>query len=211
MPRPAQALLTFLAALAPAQAVAHPHVFVDGRVAFVTDAAQRLTAVRITWVLDPLYSMMLLMELGLDPVARPDPEGRATLAGLHDEWIDGFGGGGLLSGRDGAVVLAQPTGAAADLVDGRIEIMFERALDAPLSAGEPASLLLYDPAYFVAYTIEEATVDGRSDCAVALQPFEPDAAMAGLQRQLALLQADAVVPEPGIGRLFSDRALLRCD
>ena len=204
-------ILALALVAAPLAAASHPHVFVDGQVSFLTGSDERLSAVRIVWVMDPLYSMLLLAELGLDPVGRPDAAGRALLAGLHAEWIEGFGGGGALRGRDGTVELGAPRAVEADVVEGRIEIGFERPLDTPLPAGEAASLLLYDPLYFVAYTIAEVALEGPANCAVALHPFEPDGALAGLQRQLALLEADAVVPEPGIGRLFADRAVLTCD
>jgi ABC-type uncharacterized transport system substrate-binding protein len=198
----------FAACLWPGAAPAHPHIFVDARVAFVLDEAGRLGAVRVTWVFDAFYSMLLLMEMGLDPVGRPDAEGLARIAALQTDWGRDYGGLGTLDGAAGDVALGAARAADADVVGGQIEIRFERPLVTPVAPDE-LGLALYDPLYFVAYVVVDATVEGAG-CTASVQPFRPDARLGALQRELSRLGPEETVADPGIGRLFADRAVLQC-
>jgi ABC-type uncharacterized transport system substrate-binding protein len=194
--------------LRPDAASAHPHIFVDARVGFVLDEAGRLGAVRVTWVFDAFYSMLLLMEMGLDPVGRPDTEGLARIAALQTDWGRDYGGLGTLAGSAGDVALGPAHRPEADVVGGQIEIRFERPLPAPV-APDGLGLALYDPLYFVAYVVVDATVEGKG-CTASVQPFRPDARLGALQRELSRLGPEETVSDPGIGRLFADRAVLQC-
>lgn len=204
--------LLCVASVATAPATAHPHVFVDAHVRFHVDGEGRLDRVAVRWVLDDFYSMVLLTEMGLDPVARPDAEGRAALAALLPDWVRDYGGAGTLEGPGGDLPMAAPAGAAADLVDGRIEMRFDRPLDPPLAVDEagPLTLWLYDPLAFVAYLVETVTAEGPARCDARLLPFEADALGLRAQQQLAALGREEVVDDPGVGRLLADRAVLSC-
>ena len=201
-----------LSLLAAAPAAAHPHVFVDAHARFHVDAAGRLDRVAVTWEFDEFYSMLLLTEMGLDPVARPDEAGRAALAALVPDWVRDYGGAGALEGPRGDLPLAAPANATADLVEGRIEMRFDRPLDPPLDAGAagPLTLWLYDPLAFVAYLVVTVTAEAPPGCVAELRPFEPDALGIELQNKLAALGREEVVDEPGVGRLLADRAVLTC-
>jgi len=56
-------LFGILAAAAPAPA--HPHVFIDNKVTFVFDAG-KVTALRLTWVFDDIFSDSLLTQFDAD-------------------------------------------------------------------------------------------------------------------------------------------------
>jgi ABC-type uncharacterized transport system substrate-binding protein len=56
-------LLSVLIAAHPA--AAHPHVFIDNRVTFVFDAG-KVTALRLKWVFDDIFSDQLLMQFDAD-------------------------------------------------------------------------------------------------------------------------------------------------
>ena len=51
--------------LAAAPAAAHPHVFIENKMAFVFDAG-KVTALRLTWVFDDVFSDSLLMQFDAD-------------------------------------------------------------------------------------------------------------------------------------------------
>ena len=59
----AATLVTFLMAAAPAEA--HPHVFIDNRVTFLFDAG-KVTALRLNWVFDEIFSDNLLAQFDAD-------------------------------------------------------------------------------------------------------------------------------------------------
>lgn len=203
---PAACALALLSGLA----LAHPHVYVDARVAFVIDAGDRATAVRITWVFDPFYSMLLLSELNLDPAADPGADGLAAIAALQPEWAQDFGGDGEAA-IDGAPLALGPAHAVeAAMVDGQIALSFTRALETPIDPrAASVSIAVFDPFFFVAYTLVGAQVDGAG-CAASVVLFDPDADLQALQGTLLELGVDEKPSDPGVGRLFADRAVLTC-
>lgn len=198
------------AAFSAAPAAAHPHVFVDGEVGFVLDSEGRVSAVRIVWLFDPFYSLLLLGEFGLDPAAAPDAAGLAALAGLRDEWARDFGGDGVVSVDGAPVPLADATAVSAAVEDGRIRLSFERALTMPPDprAGR-VDAALYDPSFFVAYTLTGAHV-AAAGCSAAVRPFDADAELDALRGTLFTLGPDETPSDPDVGRLFADKAALTC-
>jgi len=63
--RRAVAASALLSIFAVAPAAAHPHVFIENKVAFVFDAG-KVTALRLTWVFDDVFSDSLLMQFDAD-------------------------------------------------------------------------------------------------------------------------------------------------
>lgn len=94
----AAALLPMLGAVA-MPAAAHPHVFIDNRVAFVFDAG-KVTALRVHWVFDEIFSDDLLNQFDADGDGKFDgleskAVGEGTLPNLKQfhyftyVWVDG--------------------------------------------------------------------------------------------------------------------------
>jgi ABC-type uncharacterized transport system substrate-binding protein len=212
MNRIAAALAAFALMLAAPAARAHPHVFVDVGIDFLMDGRGRLEALRVTWLFDPLYSVLVLEELGIDPARPPDAAARETLGALQPQWAAEFGGEGSLF-ADGADVALGPARAfAGDMAEGRLVIAFERPLAAPLDPRGAAVLAaVYDPTYFAAYFLTRAPrVEGDAACDAAAMPFEADGALAELQTSLLGLSMEETPADPMVGRLFADRARLAC-
>jgi polyphosphate kinase len=212
MKRSASALAALALTLAAPAARAHPHVFVDVGIDFVMDGRGRLGALRVTWLFDPLYSVLVLEELGIDPALPPDPQARATLGALQPEWAAEFGGEGSLFVDGADAALGEAREFTGDMDDGRLVIAFERPLEAPLDPRGAAVLAaVYDPTYFVAYFLTQAPrVEGGAGCAAVAMPFEADGALADLQSSLLDLSMEETPADPMVGRLFADRARLSC-
>jgi ABC-type uncharacterized transport system substrate-binding protein len=187
-------------------------VFVDVGIDFVMDGSGRLEALRVTWLFDPLYSVLVLEELGLDPARQPDAAARATLGALQPQWAAEFGGEGSLFVDGAGAALGAARAASGDMADGRLVIAFERPLAAPLDPRGAAVLAaVYDPAYFVAYFLTQAPrVEGAPGCEALAMPFEPDATLGALQSTLLGLSMEETPADPMVGRLFADRARLSC-
>ena len=87
-------LTTFLTCCLPISAAAHPHVFIDTGLEFIVDDAGQLTHVRVTWVYDEFYSLLVLEDMKLDQ----DADGVLTdaeeqvLAGFDAQWVEGYNG-----------------------------------------------------------------------------------------------------------------------
>jgi ABC-type uncharacterized transport system substrate-binding protein len=207
------ALLALVVALAPGPARAHPHVFIDGGVDFLFDAEGRLTDLRVSWIYDPLTSLLMLEDLGIDAygAAPLAPADRAALAAYQTDWYPEFEGDSYLWDGDRRIGLSRPRAADAEVVDGRVVIRFERALDAPFRPGAETVVKVYDPTYFTAYSITERPrlEGGAARCGARVQPFEPSGPLAALQRSLSAIGIDED-PEEDVGAVFAERVFVTC-
>jgi ABC-type uncharacterized transport system substrate-binding protein len=195
-------------------AQAHPHVFVDAEVRFVL-SDETLTSLRVSWTYDAFTSLVLFEALELDQ----DGDGVLSAADLavvaagETEWPEGYKGDVYLEVDDLPIQLDPPSNASADVNDERISVHFDMALASPLDlSDEEAVLRFYDPLFFYAYTATQATMTGLQGtaCRSEIQPFEPDAATARLQRQLAALSREETPEQADVGRLFADLVVLSC-
>ena len=114
-----QTLLALGFCLAPFAAAAHPHVFIDAGVSFIFDKNGKLSAVKVEWSYDDMYTLLQLDEMGLDS----DGDGVITvseqqrLAGFDTNWIDGFEGDVYLTQNGKPLKLGRPQDPGATLED----------------------------------------------------------------------------------------------
>lgn len=195
-------------------AAAHPHVFVDAEIAFRLGEGGALEALRVTWSFDEFYSMLLLAELGIDPVAEPGAAALATLAALQPDWARDFGGEGAARYDEVEIALAPAEAPVAEVTDGRLRIAFDRRLATPVDPSAGAVLAeVYDPTFFVAYSMLEAPRvegPGAEGCRAVLRPFAPNAETDALQSALMALGMEETPETPQVGRVFADSAALTC-
>mgnify|MGYP000462819759 CR=1 FL=1 len=114
-------LACFLSLLPAAQAVAHPHVFVDTTLRVVLDDNQRVTGIELHWAYDEFFTLMLLEDMGLDP----DGDGVLTedelaiLQGFElDNWPEDFEGDIYLYGDGSKLALGTPEPRGVTVEDG---------------------------------------------------------------------------------------------
>jgi ABC-type uncharacterized transport system substrate-binding protein len=209
------------AALLPAgPARAHPHIFIDTGLAFVHDAAGRVTALEIRWTYDELFSLLMLEDLGLDDdydgQLRPDEV--EALQGFDMDWPEGYEGDVYLEVDGAAAPLGPPVPGEADLLaNGMLTATHVRPLAAPVDP-EAASVVVkvYDPTFYTAYTIlPEAVSTPEPDCSVAVFTPDMDAAYAFLEAALEEMGAridDPFVEQdfPPVGDRFSEEVRLTC-
>ena len=215
---PLRAALAILA-LTAAPAAAHPHIFIDTGLEVTLDADHRATAVRVVWVYDDFYSLVMLQDRGLDPDgdSKLTPGEEAKLSGFDMGWDADFAGDlyVLEKGTD-PVALGRPHDWSARVEQGRIVSVHVRDIVAPVQvADQPLVIQVYDPTYYTAYTIlgtPSLGGPGAADCTV--QVFEPDMteAQEKLQAMLQEYTADQSVEQdyPKVGATFADEARLTC-
>jgi ABC-type uncharacterized transport system substrate-binding protein len=207
-----------LLALVPAgEPRAHPHVFIDGGADFHFDAEGRLSAIRVTWILDPFVSLFLLEALGLDPEGDGalTREEEARIVADQTTWAEGYEGDSYLWVGGEKAALGGPEDGAASFDGTQLTLHFTRSLAEPAAVpagAEGAVVKLYDPVFFYAYfaTEEPEIVNGPGGCEAAIRPFEPTTELAALQQSLLSIGRDATPEQPDVGRLFADRIVLSC-
>ncbi len=204
-------------ALLPIPAQTHPHVFIDSTLHFLFDDKGQLAAVRVIWVYDELYSLLLVEDRGLDPDgddALTDAEKQA-LAGTDVAWDQGFPGD--LELRDGAgalILLAGPLEHMADYRDGRIITTHIRPLKQRFRPDENGiTAKVFDPTYFVAYDLRlEPKIEGDENCSVQIHRVDIEAAMEKVDRKYFGPDAEEFDDDdfPEVGELFADTMVLTC-
>lgn len=199
----------------PQTASAHPHVFIDGGVDFVMDGSGQLSALRITWIYDPLASLFLLEDLGIAGLDDSDltPELRAELAATQTSWMEGYEGDSYLWHDGDRVGLSGPVDATARIESGRLVYSFLREVATPLRPGADTTVKIYDPTYYSAYALTQAArIEGPSEgCVAEVEPFEPTPLLARLQESLVAIPADGMPEDAEIGARFAEKAHIRCD
>lgn len=203
------------AALLPAAAGAHPHIFIDAEARFGFDADGRLATVTVSWRYDAFYTLLLLetVEADADGDGALTEEDRAKLAEAFSIWEPGWHGDAFLTAGGAPVGLSDPVGISAEMTDGRVRMTFRRdVVEPPAGDGLAARLKIYDPTYFVAYdVVGEPALDGAPEgCVAAVAAPERTSELAALEATLAEIPPDATPEQEGVGALFADRIELRC-
>ncbi|MFN4057730.1 MAG: DUF1007 family protein [Roseinatronobacter sp.] len=208
-------LSVLLVLLLPAPARAHPHIFVDATVELLFGRDGTPHAVRIGWVYDPVFSMLLVGDMELDPDFDGilTPEEMAALQGFDMNWIPGYHGDTHLTQAGKALELGPPQDWTSDYHDGQLRSTHLRALPA-LDHSAEWTLSVYDPTYYTSYSLAAAPVlTGREDCRARV--FVPDWEAAGAQLQAALDEMlgagrDMEMDFPAVGALFSEEVRIQC-
>ena len=203
--------------LLPIPAQTHPHVFIDAGLHFLFDDKGQLAGVRVVWVYDELYSLLLVEDRDLDA----DGDGNLTeaekqaLAGTDVAWDQGFPGDLELHFANGApVLLAGPQEHMADYKDGRIVTSHIRPLKnrfRPDANGITAKI--FDLTYFVAYDLRlSPKIEGEQNCKIHINRVDIKAAMEKVDKEYFGPGAKKFDDDdyPEVGELFADTMVLTC-
>lgn len=201
-------------------AAAHPHIFIETGLQLIFDDQSKLAAVRIVWVYDEYFSLVILEDNGLDP----DGDGVLTdaetksIQGFDMNWDPGFAGDTYASQNDKPLVLSRPLEFTTTLENGRLISTHLRAFETRVAvADEPVRLQVYDPDYYTAYAMAiEPIVQGRAGCKA--QIFVPDPTEASKELEAALAELNAVQTLdnlgienfPAIGAAYSEEVQVTC-
>ncbi|WP_282603739.1 DUF1007 family protein [Paracoccus sp. PARArs4] len=210
------AAIASLAAL-PQIAAAHPHVFIDASLALEYRDG-KLAQIAVEWSYDELYSLLIIEDMGLDP----DGDGVLTeeengaIQGFDGDWEEGFDGRLFLQANGAPVALEDPRDFTATYQDGRLVSRHVRPVTGDAGVSDDVKIEVYDPEYYVQFSItEDAAVTG-ADCATRLLPGDPYAAADAYARAVAdaLAEDDAASAEMlavDIGATGADALLVECE
>ncbi|MFC0266663.1 DUF1007 family protein [Kushneria aurantia] len=193
-------------------AMAHPHGWVDYRVAVVFDDSSRVVAFKQYWLLDPFQSLTLTeglgsvegttLQQGLDAVGQEIAANLNTNGNLTH----------LFSGER-ELKVGDIEHYTTRLDNDRVEFAFELPLDEPLPPTEPLRWQIYDPTYYIEFLHSD-----RSDTPVVLEnapagckseiiAADPDPAKVAAA---AALDADEQPEDEKIGRFFAETGVMTC-
>lgn len=197
-------------------ALAHPHIFVDVELEIVFDSEGQPEGVWISWAYDPLFSMLLVSDMGLDPdfTGEISDEERAELDGFDMNWIEGYHGDTHATQDGEPLALSEPVEWESDYRDGQLKSRHLRLLPDPPDPLREWVLAVYDPTYYTSYGIVGTPeLRGRSDCTIRV--FEPDWEAAGSQLEAALDEVlgaggDIEAEFPAVGALFAEEVRIVC-
>ena len=211
-------LLSLALSLAPLAANAHPHVFIDAGLE-LSYADGSLHQVQVEWAYDAFYSLLIIEDLGLDP----DGDGILTedemtqLQGFDADWEPGFDGRLFLTAQGQPVAMGPGTDFTARYQDGQLISTHIRTLEEPLAAVIPLTIQVYDPEYYVQFSMPSAPViTGRSPCRMVQQTGDPAAAAKAYDAavEAALADDDSAEAEMlavDIGNVGADQVRITCE
>lgn len=195
-----------------ASAAAHPHVFVKAESSLLFGPDGKIHAVRHAWTFDPMYSAVVAQDLGSG--ARPLT--RADLDPVSQKNVGAIAPYGFYTVAKAAGLRAQ-FAAATDAwseqnPDTSITMHLTLPLSPPASASTIFTLLVFDPLYSLAFTMEGASaikLEGApAGCSVRVvkpKPLDP-----GDAARLARSVVTNLSPGPDFGEKMADRAIVAC-
>ncbi len=205
-------LLCWLVMLHPAKA--HPHAWIDLQVRVLSDAQGQVTGLRQYWLLDPLYSMILLEEM------REDAHGDTLQEKLND-----IGGRMIRNLKDYAYFTEMALNGKPLAVRGidnhrlniersRLQLGFDLLLAQPVTptAQAPLHYQIYDPTYYIEI-LHEADTDAvswdsaRLHCQLQIKPPNPSPALVARAAALDINE----ISDPDLGKHFAEFVELRCE
>lgn len=154
-----------------AQAQAHPHIFIDGKVAVGFDEQGRVATLRNSWTFDTAFSVWMVQGLDTDGDGVVSSEEMQELA---DENMIGLADFGFYTYAGDNLALQAVGDQRMSYADNRVTLDFSLAAVAPQAPGLRFELGIYDPEYYVAIGVAElndVTLENApEDCAVHLEP-----------------------------------------
>jgi nickel/cobalt exporter len=157
--------------------VAHPHIFIDAKVAVVFDDAGHVSGLRHDWTFDSAFSAWMVQ--GLD--TNGDGETSSDeLQELADENMIGLADYGFYTyaGAANAPMQFSPLGDQQMVFEnGRTTLSYSLTGQAPQPVRGPFELAVYDPEYYVAITVADGAdvslENAPESCAVQVEPPKP--------------------------------------
>ena len=209
-------VLGWLLAAGAGPAIAHPHVWIDTKIEVVLNDRNEATDIRISWTYDDLYSLYVVGDMGLDQDwdGKLTPEEEARLSGFDMKWDPSFPGDTYALQGGAPLALSRPKDWTATYADGKITSTHLRSLDAPVPVtAEPLLVQVYDPGYYVAYSIPfDPVLTGGTGCTA--QVFVPDLDEAEQQLLAALSEytpdVDLEAEFPAVGANFAEEVRVSC-
>lgn len=180
-----------------ADALAHPHVWVDAKAEVVFDGSGNIVAIRNIWRFDEAYSAFASQGLDTNHDGKLSAKELQPLAKINVDSMLDYAYFTFITSVDGKDIdFNKPTEywLQSD-ADGQLTLFFTLPTKGPVPVkGGRTRLEIYDPTYFVAFTMiadkdKPVTLDG-GPLACTVKPFRPEGLDAATAATLAAIPAD---------------------
>jgi ABC-type uncharacterized transport system substrate-binding protein len=130
---------------------AHLHIWVDAIAELMLDDSHRLTAIRVFWVFDEVYSVIALEELGVHGDENVAPDKLALLAKESIKKTERYRYFTYVDVNGKLVAQQTPRGETAYYINHRLLVYFLLPLASPVDPRtDKVSFAIYDPTYYTA-------------------------------------------------------------
>lgn len=137
--------------------LAHPHVWVDTRSAFIFDDRGHVTAIKIVWRFDELYSAFAIQGSDANEDGEVDQAELQALADNNVEFLAEWKYFTSIKAGLAEAMITEVTEYGIADEDGTLVLWYELPLEFPADVSKTALLFrTYDPGYYVAFDADPA-------------------------------------------------------
>jgi ABC-type uncharacterized transport system substrate-binding protein len=202
--------LALIASAGPANA--HPHVWVAVRSEVLFSPDGKINGVRHAWTFDEMYSAFAVQGLGKDGKP-PTPQELAPLAKTNVESLAEFEYFTFAKQDKAKVAFKEPTDVTLEADAQKIvTLRFTLPLETPASPQKPFSFQVYDPTYFVSFSLEKRNPVGLDHappgCSVSL--VEPKPLLSTETQKLSEAFFQNFSPGADFGVKLATRSIVAC-
>ena len=201
------------AAMLAAPALAHPHVFVTAKAEIVSAPDGKVTGIQYAWTFDPGYSTYVTQGLDKNNDGQLTPDELQELAKVNAESLADFEYFTVLKTNGTKQAFDTPRDYSMKFDKGQATLFFHLPLKTPAQTGKAMALEVYDPTYFVAFSMAEgddALRLGGAPKGCAATVTRPKGMEVGQQQKLSESFFEALSAASNYGSNFANRAIVAC-
>jgi ABC-type uncharacterized transport system substrate-binding protein len=167
----AAAIFTLIAMSTPA--LAHPHVFIDGREEIIFDDKQQIVAIRNHWTFDEAFSSFASIGMDKDGDGKLSREELAPLAEINATSLKEYDYFTRLLINNKEFPFKDPTDYYLTEDKGRLTLHFILPLVKPVKISEETIVEIFDAEYYIAFEFKNKSasmVNAPASCSVRFRP-----------------------------------------
>ncbi len=155
-------------------ATAHPHVFVDARAEIVFDKAGEVASIRHIWQFDEAFTAFAIQGLDANNDGKLSDAELAPLAKVNVDSLKEYAFFTWLRQGRKSYPFVPPTEYWLEFHGGRLTLFYTLPLKKPVAIHGKATLEVFDPEYFVAFTFPKhqavTLTDAPAGCTAEYHP-----------------------------------------
>ena len=194
-----------------APAWAHPHVFVTSRAEVVYAPDGKVTGVRHAWTFDRAYSAFITQGLDANKDGRLTPDELQALAKENTESLVDFEYFTVLKANGAKQPFDAPRDYGMTYADEEATLSYLLPLKAPALANKALSLEVFDPSFYVSFTMAEGDAvklaGAPKGCATTVSRPK---AIPTAQQNLSESFFQALDAASNFGAQYANRAIVAC-